>query len=91
MQVQEKKAISRYATVGIYFFSKGRDFVDACIDMIIARDQTNNEYYTCPAYNYSIANGKKIGIYNISRKAMHGIGTPQDLTKYITYLNQKIN
>lgn len=83
-EVQEKKPISEYATVGIYLYRQGRDFVDAAIDMIIERDRVNNEYYTCPTYNYAIKAEKKIGIYNIDEKQMHGIGTPDDLDVYIS-------
>lgn len=82
-EVQEKKAISEYATVGIYLYSRGSDFVNAAIDMIVRRERVNNEYYTCPTYNYAIRAGKKIGIYNIAAAAMHGIGTPEDLASYL--------
>lgn len=82
-EVQEKKAISKHATVGIYLFSKGEDFVNGAIDMIIENDRVNNEFYTCPIYNYLIKEGKKIGIYDINFDAMHGIGTPEDLDKYL--------
>lgn len=82
-EVQEKKAISEFATVGIYFFSKGNDFVNHAIDMIINNDRVNNEFYTCPVYNYSIKDGKKIIIYNILQEQMHGLGTPEDLDIYL--------
>jgi UDP-N-acetylglucosamine diphosphorylase / glucose-1-phosphate thymidylyltransferase / UDP-N-acetylgalactosamine diphosphorylase / glucosamine-1-phosphate N-acetyltransferase / galactosamine-1-phosphate N-acetyltransferase len=82
-EVQEKKAISEFATVGIYLYSRGSDFVNAAIDMIVRRERVNNEYYTCPTYNYAIRAGKKIGIYNIAASAMHGIGTPEDLASYL--------
>jgi dTDP-glucose pyrophosphorylase len=82
-EVQEKKAISEFATVGIYLYQQGRDFVNAAIEMFIERDRVNNEYYTCPTYNYAIKVGKKIGIYNIAIEQMHGIGTPEDLTSYL--------
>ena len=84
-EVKEKVAISQYATVGIYQFYKGKDFVDAAIDMIIANDRVNNEFYTCPVYNYLIMNGGKIGIYNMEFNQMHGLGTPEDLKKFETY------
>ncbi|HWJ93058.1 MAG TPA: hypothetical protein VNR87_18220, partial [Flavisolibacter sp.] len=84
-EVQEKKAISKFATVGIYYFTKGSDFVNGAIDMIIRNDRVNNEFYTCPVYNYLIAEGKKIGIYNIDADAMHGTGTPEDLRTYIEF------
>ena len=82
-QVKEKEAISEFATVGIYLFSKGNEFVNAAIDMIIENDRVNNEFYTCPVYNYLISNRAKIGIYNIEQDAMHGIGTPEDLEIYL--------
>jgi len=82
-EVKEKVIISEFATVGIYLYSKGRDFVDASIDMIIENDRVNNEFYTCPTYNYAIKDGAKIGIYNIEFEQMHGIGTPEDLNLYL--------
>jgi len=83
MMVKEKEAISEYATVGIYFYSKGRVFVDSAIDMIVENDRVNNEFYTCPTYNYAIKSDAKIGIYNINANDMHGIGTPDDLKEYL--------
>ena len=82
-EVQEKKVISQFATVGIYYYSQGQDFVNAAIDMIVDNDRVNGEFYTCPTYNYAIKEGKRIGIYDIPFKAMHGIGTPDDLNKYL--------
>jgi NDP-sugar pyrophosphorylase family protein len=82
-EVKEKVVISKYATVGIYLYSKGRDFVDATIDMIIENERVNGEFYTCPTYNYAINDGAKIGIYNIDFTQMHGIGTPDDLNIYL--------
>ena len=82
-EVKEKVVISEFATVGIYLYSKGKDFVDASIDMIIENDRVNNEFYTCPTYNYAIKEGSKIGIYNIEFEQMHGIGTPEDLNIYL--------
>jgi len=87
-EVKEKVVISEYATVGIYLYSQGKDFVDATIDMIIENDRVNNEFYTCPTYNYAIKDGAKIGIYNIDFKQMHGIGTPDDLNHYLL-INQE--
>ena len=82
-KVREKEVISQYATVGIYLYNKGRCFVDAAIDMIINNDRVNNEFYTCPTYNYLITEKKKIGIYNMDFEQMHGIGTPEDLELYL--------
>jgi len=83
-EVAEKKVISKYATVGIYYFKRGYKFVNSAIDMIINNDRHNNEFYTCPVYNYLIKNNK-VSIFNIPQNKMHGIGTPQDLKKYVDY------
>ena len=56
-EVREKVAISDLATVGIYFFSKASYFIDSATDMIARNDRVNNEFYTCPVYNYMIAAG----------------------------------
>lgn len=83
IKVREKVVISEFATVGIYLYSNGKDFVDATIDMIIENERVNGEFYTCPTYNYAINKNSKIGIYNIDFKQMHGIGTPDDLNNYL--------
>jgi len=87
-EVREKAAISVYATVGIYFYTRSRDFVDAALDMWIAGDRVNNEYYTCPTYNHAIRSGLRIGIHNIPTSAMHGLGTPEDLNTFTSQINQ---
>lgn len=81
-EVREKVVISKHATVGIYFYSKGKDFVNATLDMISMADKFNHEYYVCPAYNHMIKEGKKISIYEIEEDKMHGTGTPEDLQIY---------
>lgn len=83
-EVKEKVAISEYATIGIYYFKKGKFFVNSAIDMIVDNDRVNNEFYTCPAYNYMIKDDAKVGIYNIPEENMHGLGTPDDLNLYLS-------
>jgi hypothetical protein len=51
--------------------------------MIVRNDRVNNEFYTCPVYNYRISDNAKIGIFNINSKDMHGIGTPEDLNYFL--------
>jgi dTDP-glucose pyrophosphorylase len=81
--VAEKKPISDLATVGIYFFRRGADFVASAIDMIANNERVNGEFYTCPVYNYAIQNGARIGVWEIPQASMHGLGTPEDLEAYL--------
>ena len=83
IEVKEKEPISDLATVGIYLFTKGSEFVDGAVDMIINNDRINNEFYTCPVYNYLIQENLNIGVFEIPLKSMHGIGTPEDLKVFL--------
>ena len=85
-EVKEKVAISDKATVGIYYFSKGHYFVDGAVDMIVHNERVNNEFYTCPVYNWAIKNGLHIGIFDIPASAMHGLGTPEDLELFLSMI-----
>lgn len=84
-EIKEKVVISEYATVGIYYFTKGRIFVENAIDMFVRNERVNNEFYVAPVYNYAIAKDNRFGIYNIDMNQMHGTGTPEDLDKYIEF------
>lgn len=82
-EVREKQPISNCATVGIYLFSSGEEFIESVVQMIIENDRVNGEFYTCPTYNYLIRKGRIVGVYNIESSEMHGIGTPEDLNHYL--------
>jgi dTDP-glucose pyrophosphorylase len=82
-EVAEKKPISNIATVGIYYWNKGKDFVNYAEQMIDKNIRVNNEFYVCPVYNEAIQDNKKIRTYHI--KNMWGLGTPEDLEMFIKY------
>lgn len=83
VEVAEKKRISNLATVGIYWFRRGSDFVSGAESMIKKNVRTNNEFYVCPVYNELIGTGKRIVTSSIHKDAMHGVGTPEDLQAYL--------
>ena len=83
IEVAEKSPISDMATVGIYLFAKGEQFVDAAFEMILSNTRVNKEFYVCPVYNFMIRNGARIGIYEVPSDAMFGLGTPDDLNYYL--------
>lgn len=80
-EVAEKKPISNNATVGIYYYRKGSDYVKYAEQMIEKNIRVNNEFYVCPVFNEAIADGKRVKIFPIKR--MWGIGTPEDLNTYL--------
>lgn len=80
-EVAEKRVISEHATVGIYYYKHGSDFVKYAQQMISKNIRVNNEFYVCPVFNEFILDGKKIRIHNITR--MWGIGVPEDLEYFL--------
>jgi HAD superfamily hydrolase (TIGR01509 family) len=82
-RVAEKDPISDIATVGVYFWTRGSDYVKYAKQMIEKDIRTNNEFYVCPVYNEGIEGGKKIKTYHIDRKQMWGLGTPEDLRGFL--------
>jgi dTDP-glucose pyrophosphorylase len=81
IEVVEKEVVSNEATVGIYNYKHGKDFVRAAKQMIAKNYRVNGEFYVAPVYNELIREGKKIIIYNIGKEAdgMYGLGIPADL------------
>lgn len=90
-RVAEKEVISNHATVGIYYWSKGSDYVKYAEQMInknVRYGQAFNgrgEFYVAPAYNEAIIERKIFRVYDVDR--MIGLGTPEDMEKYIKELN----
>jgi len=80
-EVAEKKPISNIATVGIYYWKHGKDYVKYAEQMIQKNIRVNNEFYVCPVFNEAIGDGKKIRTKHIER--MWGIGTPEDLNYFL--------
>lgn len=80
-EVAEKNPISDNATVGIYYWKTGSDYVKYASQMIEKNIRVNNEFYVCPVFNEAIKDGKKIRVKEISK--MWGIGTPEDLNYYL--------
>ena len=80
-EVAEKNPISNNATVGIYYWKNGSDYVKYAEQMIQKNIRVNNEFYVCPVFNEAIGNGKKIKTFNIEK--MWGIGTPEDLDFFL--------
>jgi HAD superfamily hydrolase (TIGR01509 family) len=85
-EIAEKNPISDIATVGIYYWKRGSDYVKYAEQMIEKNIRVNNEFYVCPVFNEAIKDGKKIKIFNIEK--MWGIGTPEDLNFYLKNYNE---
>ena len=83
IEVAEKKPISEHATVGIYFFRKGSDYVRCAESMIRKNIRVNNEFYVCPVYNEALLEGARVKTFHIDK--MWGLGTPEDLQTFLKH------
>jgi NDP-sugar pyrophosphorylase family protein len=83
--VVEKRVVSSEATVGVYNFARGRDFVQAAEAMIRANERVGGEFYVAPTYTWLIRRGSMVGTYCIGtdQSGMHGLGTPEDLAHFL--------
>ena len=90
VETAEKIVISDHATIGLYWFRHGRDFVNAAAEKVGSNDrEPNGEFYNCPVYNRVVANGLKVKIYEVDKKVAYTIGTPETLRKYLEYRNEQ--
>ncbi len=80
-EVAEKKVISDLATVGVYYWSRGSDYVRYAEQMIAKDIRVNGEFYVAPVFNEAIADGAKVRCKNVAE--MWGIGTPEDLNAFL--------
>jgi dTDP-glucose pyrophosphorylase len=80
-EIAEKKVISDIATVGVYYWSTGSDYVKYAEQMISKDIRVNNEFYVAPVYNEAIADNKKFKTFDVDK--MWGLGTPEDLQQFL--------
>ena len=85
-EVAEKNPISDIATVGVYYWNKGSDYVKYAEQMINKNVRVNNEFYVCPVFNQAVKDNKKVKIFNIEK--MWGLGTPEDLKYFLEHKDE---
>ena len=88
VQVAEKIVISDKACAGIYYFKRGRDYIDAVVQMIAKNIRTNNEFYIAPVYNELILDGKKMTVYEVDVNRKHMLGTPYELKIFLNKVEE---
>ena len=84
VQAAEKHPLSENAIAGFYYFSKGRDFVDAAKRMILKDAQVNGAFYIAPVFNELILARKRMRAYEIDAAKYHTFYSPQKIQDYET-------
>lgn len=74
-RVTEKVRISDQCSVGLYWFARFGDLLDA----LPAPGETDGEWYIAPLYNRMIAAGRAVYLHTLPSDAVCVLGTPEDL------------
>lgn len=81
LEVKEKEVISNQATVGIYYWLDGLEYIKYANQMMYKNIRINNEFYVAPIYNEAINDGKNILSFNVNK--MYSLGIPEDLEIFL--------
>jgi dTDP-glucose pyrophosphorylase len=87
VEVAEKSRISNHAGTGLYYFSKGRQFVEFADQMIKNQEKTRGEYYVMPLYQKFIGAGCQIILSEATQ--VWDMGNPQALREFERYLRME--
>lgn len=73
------------ATMGLYYFSSGKEFIQYATEMIVKNQRVNytGMFYVGPVYNQYIADGKTIGLSYATIR--HALGSPDQIDWYIRH------
>lgn len=78
LEFREKQVISEHSLVGVHYWKRGSDFIQAAEDMLKNNVRDAGEYYVSTSYNYLIAKGKYITHVPLGETEIyHTIGVPQ--------------
>lgn len=85
VEVVEKEVVSNEATVGVYNFARGRDFVEGADEMVRRDLRVGGEFYVAPVYNQLIERGAHLRYFNVGSagNGMYGLGTPDDYYAFV--------
>lgn len=87
-EAAQRNPISSHATVGIFWYARGRDFIAAAKNMIRKDASVDGLFYICPAFNELILGQARIGVYEIDAKQYHPLKTERQIYQYESLIEQ---
>jgi NDP-sugar pyrophosphorylase family protein len=82
IECAEKNPISNHATVGFYWFRRGKDFVESAQQTIIKQAHVDGQYYICPTLNEMILQQARIGVHHIESRQFHPLKSERQFEKF---------
>lgn len=84
VEIKEKKRISKYCTIGAYFFKSCSLYETLYNEYYCDHSNlVNGEKYVAPLYDYLLSKNGRIFISDIPTSKVHVLGTPQELLEFI--------
>lgn len=80
LHVIEKQEVSRYATVGFYWWRRAGDLVRSICAMVAAGQTTKGEFYLAPAYNFLPLDRHIVAAVPVAEFV--GLGTPEQVRAF---------
>lgn len=89
LETSEKRPISRQACAGIFWYKRGRDFVDAAKRVIRKRHEVGGQFYVSSTYNELILDGKRIVAHEIPGENFCGLHTKSGVDSFVATLQER--
>jgi len=70
-EASQRDPISRNATVGVFWYRRGADFLNAAMAMIRKGASTEGQYFLCPTFNEMLLAQRRIGVHAIPGSDYH--------------------
>ncbi len=85
-EVAEKRPLSKHAIAGVYYFEKGKYFIEAAKKAILKDSCFNGKFYISSSINEIILQDMEVGYFEIDRKNYHSFYSPEKIKEYETRL-----
>lgn len=82
LETAEKEPISRHAIAGLYYFKKGRYFIESSMKSIIKDRNHGGVYYTSLVLNEMILQNKNLKMYSINSTEYHSFYSPDKIQEF---------
>lgn len=83
VEIKEKKRISKYCTVGAYYFKTAKLFKELYMELYVSNNHLESgEQYVAPMYDLMLKKKGEIYITDISSDKVHVLGTPEELVAF---------
>lgn len=84
IEVSERRPISQKAIPGVFWYARGKDFVEAAKNIIRKDAMTNNSFYISSTLNEMILADAKIGAYEIRNEQYMPLKTSRQMDIFET-------